>query len=66
MGTLLNNLGSAVGLVGLILCAVSGLARIAGGYYVADFEATSLFIAGTGLMVLACLLKLEALLRKHD
>ncbi len=53
----------AAGLLGILLCLVSGLARIAGGFYVADFEATTLFMVGVGLMVFACLLKLEVLLR---
>ncbi|MCB1702588.1 MAG: hypothetical protein H6985_18595 [Pseudomonadales bacterium] len=63
MNTLMNHLGTVAGLVGLLVCAVSGMARIAGGYYLANYEITSLFVAGTGLMVFACLLKLEVLIR---
>lgn len=66
MTALINKLGTAAGLAGLIVCAVSGLARISGGYYLANYETMSLFTAGTGLMVLACLLKLEVLLRKGE
>ena len=66
MTTLINRLGTAAGLLGLFICAVSGLARVTGGYYLAQYEITSLFTAGIGLMVFACLLKLEVLLRKGD
>ena len=65
MTALMNHLGTAAGLVGLVICTLSGLARISGGYYLAEYETMSLFVAGTGLMVFACLLKLEVLLRRE-
>jgi hypothetical protein len=64
MTTLLNNLGTAAGAVGAIICAGAGGARLGGSFYLANFEATSLFMVGTGLMVFACVLKLEALSRQ--
>ena len=64
MTTVLNNLGTASGALGAIICAGSGAARLGGSFYLANFEATSLFLVGTGLMVFACFLKLEALSRK--
>lgn len=61
MYKLINHLGSVVGLLGVLVCAVSGLARISGSFYLGGYAATTLFSAGVGMMVLACLLKLEAL-----
>ena len=53
--------GSVVGIVGALICALAGLARVAGAYYVMGFQATTLFTVGMGLMVFACMLKLEEL-----
>jgi hypothetical protein len=61
MYRLINHLGTAVGLLGVLVCAVSGLTRISGSFYMGGYAATTLFGAGVGLMVFACLLKLEAL-----
>ncbi len=57
-------IGNAAGALGLLICAVSGIARIAGQYHLAGFEAMTLFNGGIGLMVAACLLKLHALERR--
>ena len=57
----LNILGSFFGIFGLIVCAVSGIARIIGSYHMGGYEAMTLFVAGMGLLVLACFLKLESL-----
>ncbi len=54
------------GLAGILLCLVSGVARITGQYHVAGFEAMTLFVSGVGLMVFACLLKLELLTRARQ
>lgn len=53
--------GSISGILGALLCLVAGLARIAGFYYLAGYQSTTLFIAGLGLMIFACLVKLETL-----
>lgn len=66
MDKIINQTGTAAGLAGAAVCAVAGVARIAGNFHVGSYEATTLFTVGTGLMVFACLLKLEALLRKAD
>jgi hypothetical protein len=63
MQQLLNLTGTAAGVFGALLCAASGLTRFMGGFYLAGYEATTLFGVGTGIMVFACLLKLESLLR---
>ena len=57
----LNLTGSIAALLGILLCAVSGLARLYGLYHLAGYEATTIFSVGTGVMVFACLVKLEAL-----
>ena len=62
MQQLLGLTGSIAAIFGILLCAVSGLARLTGSYYLAGYENTTLFTVGTGLMVFACLVKLEALL----
>jgi hypothetical protein len=51
--------GSIAGYLGALTCLVAGLARIAGFYYLAGYQSTTLFNAGVGLMVFACLVKLN-------
>lgn len=51
--------GSISGALGAMICLISGLARIAGYYYLADYQSTTVFNMGVGLMVFACLVKLE-------
>jgi hypothetical protein len=63
MQQILNLTGSAAGVFGALLCAAAGLTRFMGSHYLAGYEATTLFGVGTGIMVFACLLKLESLLR---
>ncbi len=53
--------GSISGMLGAMICLISGLARIAGYYYLADYQSTTVFNMGMGLMVFACLVKLETL-----
>ena len=43
----------ALGLLGIAMCAVSGLARIAGVYLIAGIGAQSVMVAGIALMVAA-------------
>ena len=62
MQKLLFLFGSIAGVLGVSVCAVSGLARVFGIYWLAGYQSTTIFSVGTGLMVFACLLKLEALL----
>ncbi|MES9958377.1 MAG: hypothetical protein ABW086_15120 [Sedimenticola sp.] len=63
MEKILGNIALAAGIVGVLLCAASGLARVAGSYYLAGFEAMTVFNGGVGLMVFSGLLKLELLHR---
>jgi hypothetical protein len=54
--------GSIAAILGIFLCTMSGLARVSGLYHLAGYETTSIFTAGIGVMVFACLVKLEILL----
>ena len=65
MSQLLTNAGTVAGVLGALICLVSGLARISGSFYFSNFEATTLFMVGVGLMVFGCLMKLEVLSRRE-
>ncbi|MDZ7782446.1 MAG: hypothetical protein U5K56_05710 [Halioglobus sp.] len=54
-------LGSIVGLLGVLTCFAAGAGRLMGYYYILDFQGTTVFNVGVGLMVLACLIRLEEL-----
>jgi hypothetical protein len=54
--------GNITALAGILLCAGAGGARLLGYYLTSGFATMTLFQIGTGLMVLACLCKLESLL----
>ena len=57
-------LGYFSGILSVLVCLIAGLARITGFYYIAGYQSTTVFTAGVGLMVFACLLKLETLLKQ--
>ena len=61
MQQLLSLTGSIAGVIGILLCALSGLARAFGLFWIAGYEASSLFSLGTGIMVFACLVQLHLL-----
>ena len=63
MKTILNLVGNTTAILGIILCLVTGILRLSGQYEVVGFEAMTLFNAGTALMVMACLAKLEQMAR---
>ena len=66
MHKLLELTGSIAGVLGVLVCAISGLSRVAGLYYLAGYQSTTIFSVGTGLMVFACLAKLQALLAQQN
>lgn len=59
MQNLLDRLSLACGTVGALLCLASGISRLTGAFLLGGFEASTLFLGGTGLMVFAILLKLQ-------
>jgi hypothetical protein len=65
MRNLIGRVGDVAGILGVLVCLVSSLARISGSYYVGTFTATSLFDLGIGLMVFACLAKIHAHMGSH-
>lgn len=66
MHAMLNISGTICGITGAFICAASGLSRVMGNYYLANYETTTLFAVGTGFMVLACFLKLESLHHRNE
>ena len=58
----LISIGSDVAaVVGILLCVVSGAARLLGTYAIGGLGTMVLFTVGVGLMVFACLAKLHLL-----
>lgn len=51
-------------LTGVLLSASAGISRLLGYYLTYNFATMTLFQIGTGLMVLACLCKIEILLNR--
>jgi type IV secretory pathway VirB2 component (pilin) len=60
----LDLLGNITGVAGILICALAGISRLAGGYHLLGFETVTLFIGGIALMVMACLVKLHQLTLK--
>ncbi len=54
--------GNVIGTLGCLICAIAGLSRMLGYYYVLSFQSTTLFTVGVGMMVFSCMVKLEQLL----
>ncbi|WP_210396273.1 hypothetical protein [Motiliproteus sediminis] len=54
-------LGNGAGAVGVLFCVIAGLVRISGNYWLWGMDAMTVFTAGVGLMVFACLAKLQLL-----
>ena len=53
--------GSISGILGALICFIAVLARIAGYYYISGYQSMTVFNIGIGMMVFACLIKLESL-----
>ena len=64
MGRVFITIANFFGVIGLLLCGASGLARISGFYQVAGYESMTLFSVGTGIMVASMLIKQELILWK--
>jgi hypothetical protein len=58
---LLDMGANIVAVVGILVCAVVGVARLLGNYYFLGYEAMTLFTGGMGLMLFAALVKLHLL-----
>jgi hypothetical protein len=64
MERMLMLVGNLSALAGILLCAGAGAARVVGLYLFSGYTTMTLFQVGTGLLVLACLAKLELLLMR--
>ena len=64
MERMLALVANIAALAGILLCAVAGGARVLGLFLFSGYTTMTLFQVGTGLMVLACLIKLELLLMR--
>ena len=61
MGKMVGVVGNVSAIVGILLTFGAGLARVLGQYLASGYTTMTLFQVGTGLMVLACLCKLETM-----
>lgn len=55
MSNIMEQAGKVIGIAGIALCAVAGVARVSGSYHLGGFQSMTLFDVGVGLMVAACL-----------
>lgn len=62
MERLISLAGNLLAVIGLMICLGAGLVRLSGNFHLFGYSAMTVFMAGTGLMVMACLAKLELLL----
>ena len=61
MGDVLRLVGNVSAIVGILLSFGAGFARVLGLYLISGYTTMTLFQVGTGLMVLACLCKLQVM-----
>ena len=54
--------GNLVAVIGLIMCLGAGMVRLSGHFHLYGYSAMTIFMVGTGLIVMACFTKLEVLL----
>ena len=54
-------IGSVVGVIGILISLGAGVVRVTGGHWLFGFEAFTLFLGGIGVMMMACLAKLQAI-----
>ena len=64
MEKMVGVVGYVSAIMGILLAFGAGLARVLGLYLVSGYTTMTLFQVGTGLMVLACLCKLETMQRR--
>jgi hypothetical protein len=58
MSTLLHRVGQLMGLLGILLMAVSVVARLAGQFWLGGFATGTLMVAGIGAVSVGCFLLL--------
>ena len=65
MNKLIENIATAVALLGVALTAGSGLARVLGMFYFGSFQTITVFNGGMGLMLIGIVGKLLTLKNTH-
>ena len=64
---LIRSSANAAAVLGMLCCAAAAFSRLSGAYHVLGGpEVISVFTLGIGLMVFACLAKLELLLQREE
>ena len=58
MDKLIKIFGDSAAILGLFICLVAGISRLAGSYNVGGYEAMTLFTGGIAIMLAATLAKL--------
>jgi hypothetical protein len=66
MMKLIQSLGDAAAILGMLVCLAAGLGRLAHRYSFGGIDVGTLFELGIGLMVFACLAKLQKLLENQN
>lgn len=61
MNRMLDMVGTVAGVIGLLVCLISGLLRLSGMWRMYDFDVMTLFTVGIGLLVAACFLKVHSM-----
>jgi len=61
MEKLYGLIANSAAVIGVIICSLAGVVRISGNYRLLGFELMTLFLVGSGLLLLACLAKLYQL-----
>ena len=59
MNKLLDVVEKVTALLGVAICVITGVARIAGSYYLFGVQSMTLFTVGMAMMLVAILLKLH-------
>ena len=61
MNKLINNMATAIAVLGVAVTIASGLARVLGMYHLGSFQTITLFNGGMGLMLIGIVGKLHTL-----
>ncbi len=60
----IKRLGDLFAIAGILICLAPLIARVSGKYYLLGFELKTVLLGGMLLLLLACLARLELLLRR--
>ena len=65
MTSLLTLAGRSAGAIGIVVCAIAGLLRLSGNYWMAGFQVSTLMIAGIAALSTGCFLLLSELVSRR-